>query len=85
MLTADELRESGMEKTAFGFCAKAGYCYEPAGSRKKGDHGYPLDINDYKVFYMTRGCGLEAGSVAHGGSLLDIAPIVIRHLKLSST
>jgi len=82
MLTPVEMRESGMDKTAFGFCAKAGYCYEPEGTKKKGHHGYPLDIDNYKVFYMVKGCGLKAGSVSHGGSLLDIAPLVIKYLGL---
>jgi len=82
MLSADEISVSGMEKAAFGFCAKAGYCYEPAGAVKKGNHGYPLDMDNYRVFYMAKGCGLAPGSVSHGGSLLDIAPLVIQHLNL---
>ncbi|MCL2181102.1 MAG: alkaline phosphatase family protein [Treponema sp.] len=80
-LTNDELRETGRENAAFGFCAKAGFCYEIFGTKKKGNHGYPLDMPDYKVFYMTRGCGQKPG-INHGGSLLDIAPLVIRHLGL---
>jgi len=82
-LTPGEMNESGMINAAFGFCANAGYCYEIFGTEKKGNHGYPLDMNDYSVFYMVRGCGLKAGSVTQGGSLLDIAPLAVKHLGIS--
>ena len=81
-LTGDEMRETGRDYAAFGFCAEAGFCYEIYGMEKKGNHGYPLDMPDYKVFYMVRGCGLEPGTVT-GGSLLDIAPLVIKVMKTS--
>ncbi|MDR0463805.1 MAG: alkaline phosphatase family protein [Treponema sp.] len=82
-LTPGEINEAGITNTAFGFCAKAGYCYEIFGTEKKGNHGYPLDMNDYSVFYMVRGCGLKAGSVTQGGSLLDIAPLAAKQLDIS--
>ena len=81
-LTADEMDESGMDRAAFGFCALAGYCYESYAPEKKANHGYPLDIPDYRVFYMVRGCGLHPGSITQGGSLLDIAPLAARRLGL---
>jgi len=84
-LTQDEINQSGMCKSRqglFGFCAKEGYCYEIAGTVKKGNHGYPLDMNDYNVFYMAKGCGLEPNTVKKGGSLLDIAPLVRKRLGL---
>ncbi|MCL2271660.1 MAG: ectonucleotide pyrophosphatase/phosphodiesterase [Treponema sp.] len=81
-LTPAEMRESGLGGAAFGFCAKEGFCYEFSGTEKKGNHGYPLDMSCYTVFYMVKGCGLESGKVTKGGSLLDIAPLVIRHLGL---
>jgi len=81
-LTPGEMDHAGMFKAAFGFCAKEGYCYEIFGTQKKGNHGYPLDMNNYTVFYMVKGCGLAAGSVEHGGSLLDIAPLVRKRLNL---
>jgi hypothetical protein len=37
---------------------------------------------DYTVFYMVRGCGLEPGNITFGGSLLDIAPLVVKYLGL---
>ncbi|MCL2243464.1 MAG: ectonucleotide pyrophosphatase/phosphodiesterase [Treponema sp.] len=81
-LTSGEMCETGREDAAFGFCAKSGFCYEISGTEKKGNHGYPLDMPDYKVFYMARGCGLKPGTVT-GGSLLDIAPLVLRHLNIT--
>ena len=79
-LTVEELRGSGMGGAAFGFCAEAGYYYEAFGGKKKANHGYPLDMPGYTVFYMVRGCGLAPGGVFHGGSLLDIAPLAARRL-----
>jgi len=73
---------SSTQHAFFGFCAKDGYCYEIAGTEKKGNHGYPLDMNDYNVFYMVKGCGLEPSTVKQGGSLLDIAPLVRKRLGL---
>ncbi|MDR0502925.1 MAG: ectonucleotide pyrophosphatase/phosphodiesterase [Treponema sp.] len=78
-LTADEMRETGRDDAAFGFCAKAGFCYEIFGAEKKGNHGYPLDMDDYKVFYMVKGFGLQPG-INKGGSLLDIAPLVKKRI-----
>jgi hypothetical protein len=80
-LTERELREAGYFGAAFGFCAQSGYCYKAFGSAHKAQHGYPLDMPDSNVFYMARGFGLEPG-VSHGGSLLDIAPLVSRRLNL---
>jgi len=80
-LSSGELYESGLQYATFGFCAKTGFCYEITGSQKKGNHGFPLDIPDYSVFYMVRGCGLKPGSVNHGGSLLDITPLVFRNIQ----
>jgi len=81
-LTTAELHESGAGGVSFGFCAKAGFCYEFDGKEKKGNHGYPLDMSEYTVFYIVKGCRLEAGKVTRGGSLLDIAPLVIKNLEL---
>jgi len=81
-LTTEEMNTSGLAGASFGFCAKTGFCYEIFGTKKKGQHGFPLDMPDYRVFYMARGCGLEPGSVVRGGSLLDIAPLVKKRLGL---
>jgi hypothetical protein len=81
-LTEAELRESGREDRAFGFCAQAGYTYEVFPPQKRGDHGYPKDMPDYKVFYMVRGEGFPAGTEKKGGSLLDVAPMAAKILGL---
>ena len=81
-LTYEEMIESGYERATFGFCAQAGYSYVAFPQGHKADHGYPTDMPDYKVFYMVRGCGLQPGSVAQGGSLLNIAPLAAQRLGL---
>ncbi len=80
-LTPEEMQVSGHKDIAFGFCAETGYCYEAAPSHEKATHGYPLDMPDYKVFYMVRGKNFTPGSISQGGSLLDIAPLVTASLK----
>ena len=82
-LTSEEMVESGYEAATFGFCAKAGYCYAAFSHGHKAEHGYPMDMPDYKVFYMARGFGLQPGSVTRGGSLLDIAPMASKSLGIS--
>jgi len=69
-LTAAEMHEAGRDSTAFGFCAKEGYCYSPHASDDKGNHGYPLDMPDYTVFYAVRGCGL-GDTTAPGGDAVS--------------
>jgi len=81
-LSPDEMRESGNDGAALGFCAKEGYCYENYPSGHKATHGYPVDTPGYTVFYMARGCGLTPGTNANGGSLLDIAPLVANYMGL---
>jgi predicted AlkP superfamily pyrophosphatase or phosphodiesterase len=77
-LTAEELQVSGRGELPFGFCALPGYTFENTDSGYKGQHGYPLDYENYKVFYMARGFGIPQGKTVHGGSLLDIAPLALR-------
>jgi hypothetical protein len=81
-LMPEEMRQSGYQgHAAFGIAAQAGYCYEAYPKDIKATHGYALDMPDYKVFYMARGFGLKSGEHT-GGSLLDIAPLVAKRLKL---
>ena len=76
-----ERSDAAQSGAAFGFCAKIGYSYETHMSDIKSNHGYPLDMPDYTVFYMARGSGFTPGSVIRGGSLLDIAPLAARMMK----
>ncbi|MCL2006979.1 MAG: alkaline phosphatase family protein [Treponema sp.] len=81
-LNANELLESGYTHATFGFCAKAGYCYGKPKSKEKSNHGYPLDMPDYSVFYLLKGRGIESG-MNKNGSLLDIAPFAAKRLGLN--
>jgi predicted AlkP superfamily pyrophosphatase or phosphodiesterase len=72
-------KREGCHDVAFGFCAKAGYCYEPFKGKKNADHGYPLDMPEYSVFYMVRGLGMPPGKT-QGGSLLDITALAQKWL-----
>jgi len=85
LLTGDELTDAGWggPDKGFGFCAKAGFCYglyEPGSM--KANHGYPLDMPDYTVFYMVRGCGLEPGVSSGTGGLRDITALAARSLGI---
>lgn len=73
-LTPEELASAGKGELPFGFCVKPGYCCESRRKNERGNHGYPVDWPDYKVFYAMRQKGRPP---AHntGGSLLDIAPL----------
>jgi hypothetical protein len=82
-LTQDEMRGAGYADCAFGVCAAEGYCYSAHEHGEKANHGYTLDMPDYKVFYMVRGCGAEPGEEITGGSLLDIAKMVSRRMGLN--
>lgn len=81
-LTAEELFECGRKELAFGFCAQEGFCYETMITAKKGNHGYPLDYQNYKVFYAVHGNDFQNIPDAFGGSLLDLAPLVSQILSL---
>ena len=43
---------------------------------KKGQHGYTLDNDDYKIFYLEIGPGFlsadQAGTSVEGGSILEV-------------
>jgi len=74
-LAEDEMSESGRAGLPFGFGLAQGYSAEAVPTGHKGNHGYPLDMPDYHVFYAVRGRGFSPGAKREGGSLLDIAPI----------
>jgi hypothetical protein len=75
-LTPEEMACAGKDDLPFGLCAKPGYAFEKTakGKKERGNHGYPTDWPDYKVFYALRQKGREP-SQNEGGSLLDIAPL----------
>jgi hypothetical protein len=75
-LTPEETACAGKADLPFGLCAKPGYAFEKIanGKKERGNHGYPTDWPDYKVFYALRQKG-RPPSQNEGDSLLDIAPI----------
>jgi len=81
-LTSEEMFLSGRGKLAFGFCGQVGYCFDLASKGEKANHGYPLDYDNYQVFYLVKGDGFIPGSRKEKGSLLDIAPIIAKQLEL---
>jgi len=81
-LTKEEMTMAGREDEAFGFCADVGYAIHDFPSDEKANHGYPLDYDNYEVFYMGSGPDFKSGVTEGGGSLLDIAPLACRILGL---
>jgi hypothetical protein len=79
-LREDEMCACGRGDLPAGFCPLPHYQYEAYGAGEKGQHGYPLDYEGYKVFYAVRGPGIPGGRRLEGGSLLDIAPLALRFL-----
>ncbi|MBN1891950.1 MAG: hypothetical protein JW780_04150, partial [Clostridiales bacterium] len=79
-LTEEEMRLSGADQEfAMGFAAAKGYTF---GHYSKGQHGYPLDNDNYQVFYAAAGPGIPQGKTGKGGSLLDVCPLAIDTLEL---
>ena len=74
-LSDEEISASGREGLPFAFGFLPGYSASAEPTGHKGNHGYPLDTPEYKVFYAVRGEGHAPGTKRRGGSLLDIAPI----------
>ncbi|MDR2514940.1 MAG: ectonucleotide pyrophosphatase/phosphodiesterase [Christensenellaceae bacterium] len=81
-LTEEELRSSGRGDLAFGYGLREGYIAEASPEAHKGNHGYPLDMPDYTVFYAAMGDGLTPGERGSGGSLLGIAPLAAQMLGI---
>jgi hypothetical protein len=79
-LREDELRACGRGELPAGFCPRPGYQYEAYDAGERGQHGYPLDYEGYRVFYAVRFPGIRGGRRLEGGSLLDLAPLALRLL-----
>jgi hypothetical protein len=77
-LRDEELRACGRGNLPAGFCPLPGYQYEACDTGEKGQHGYPGDYENYKVFYAVRSPAVPGGRELRGGSLLDIAPLALR-------
>ncbi len=81
LLTDEEMRVAGNPGASFGIAAKKGYYFYGKGN-KVATHGYPPSYDDYTVFYLESGEGIDEGSRLTGGSLFDITRAVIRRLDL---
>jgi hypothetical protein len=79
-LREDEMRACGRGERPAGFSPLPGYQYEAYNTGEKGQHGYPTDYEDYKVFYALRSPSICRGRQLKGGSLLDLAPLALRLL-----
>jgi predicted AlkP superfamily pyrophosphatase or phosphodiesterase len=82
-LSKDEMRESGYaDKPVLGIAAKPGYAF--SGSDYKGNHGYPVDYENYEVFYAVKGKNFAAGGEQKWlkNHLTDITAIIARELNL---
>ena len=79
-LTDEEMHVSGASREfERGFAAARGYTF---GHFSKGQHGYPLDNENYQVFYAASGPAVDAGRLGEGGSLLDVCPLAADMLGL---
>jgi hypothetical protein len=78
-LTKKEIEDSGYAgKAICGIAAKPGYCfgYTPY----KSNHGYPIDYDDYRIFYAVRGKNTPPEPVF--GDVRDITAIISKELGL---
>lgn len=81
-LTSQEMAVCGRQNLLFGFAAKIGWQCAKRPIPEIANHGYPLDYDGYKVFYMAKGPSFGAGRQLQGGSLLDITPAAAESLGL---
>ena len=84
-LTKEEMEESGYAgKALFGIAAKPGFFFSESSAACKGNHGYPADYEDYRVFYGVRGKNFAPGQEQAWlkKRLTDITAIIARELNL---
>ena len=81
MLYADEMEVSGRAQLPFGFAAQPGWACEAYPGVEQANHGYPVDYDRYKVFFLCCGEGFEPGLVL-GGSLLEVTAYAAEVLGL---
>ncbi len=94
-LTSEEMHLCGAINDGFvrGFGATTGYEF---GNYRKGQHGYPLDHDDYKIFYLEIGSRAEKGaqgsdpakdgliSETHGGCIIEVGQKAISLIEATS-
>jgi len=82
LLRADEMDICGRADLPFGFAAKPGWTCEAYRKNEKANHGYPVDYDNYKVFYLCCGKNFSPG-ILYGGSLLNITEKASEILNLN--
>jgi predicted AlkP superfamily pyrophosphatase or phosphodiesterase len=80
-LTDQEMEDSGFFPiSSFGVAAKVGWCFSSGKTLYKGNHGYPVDYEDYQVFY---GVSSQTPGRYEGGQITDITALVAETLQIS--
>lgn len=78
-LTQQEMEESGYNKKyKFGFSAKEGFSFSE--KTFKGDHGYPVNYNEYGVFYAVNKEIKYKNKLK--SSIFDVSAIIAKELGL---
>jgi len=83
-LSKAEMEESGYaDKPVIGIAAKMGYAFV-AGKKHKGNHGYPVDYENYNVFYGVKGKNFLPNQEQNWlkNHITDITAIIARELNL---
>ncbi len=83
-LTEEEMQVSGHGEYAFGICAKTGYHMLNSFQEEKGNHGYPLDYDNYDVIYGIYSKNVNAGTELSGGNLLNVSALIANELKINA-
>lgn len=80
-LTKEEMEESGYAgKYAFGLAPKPGFTFGED-YNLRGDHGYPTDYPDYRVFYSVSRSDLHYKNYLKG-HIFDVTAIIAKELGL---
>ena len=81
-LTEQEMQDSGYSTVAAcGIAAKPGYCFSE--KQYKSNHGYPVDYDDYSVFYALKSEAALQGLSENYGDVRDVTGIITRELGIS--
>ncbi len=81
-LTEEEMQVSGYDDFEFGICAKIGYHFLNSFQEEKGNHGYPIDYENYKVMYGINSKNTNTGIELCGGDLLSVSALVAKELGI---
>ena len=83
-LTKEEMDESGYgDKPVLGIAAKLDYAFTE-GKKYKGNHGYPVDYENYSVFYGVKGRNFKPNHEQNWlkNHIIDVTAIIARELNL---